>query len=251
MSTPRRIQTAGFTLAELIVATTLLSIVMLAVYGAFSGTMAAWRSGEEDMDGFRDVRLAMDVMRREMQSIIPGSQYLFEGGRDSLEFYVSAPPLFLGDGSGTRQLRVRYHTERDRDRGGLMLVRSEAPVQSPLPPPPPPPDEADAGRTQVTAVDLGREEQFYLVRDVEAVTLEYYWMRPPEPRPVEMPPVPVEPIIKNSVQRELGLPQGVRMQITVADPRSDAGTVTFTQLVRFYGQTTPVTEELLLRLGVQ
>ena len=103
----------------------------------------------------------------------------------------------------------------------------------------------------MTAVDLGREEQFYLVRDVEAVTLEYYWMRPPEPRPVEMPPVPVEPIIKNSVQRELGLPQGVRMQITVADPRSDAGTVTFTQLVRFYGQTTPVTEELLLRLGVQ
>ena len=233
---------AGFTFAELLVGSMLLSIIMAAVYGAFSANLIAWQSGEQDMEGFRDVRLASDLMRREAQSMIGGSQHLFEGEAGAVEFFVSAPPLFLGDGAGTRIMWLRYEMKDGA------LVRSEAPVRRPLPPPPPPEDE-EARRRTVGAIDLGTKTEFPLVRDVTGFAIEYYWMPPPAPREPETPPRPVTPIVVRRSRQGLGLPQGMKVTLQVEDPRAPSGVTTFTNFIRFYGATTPVTETLLRELG--
>lgn len=232
----------GFTLAELIVASTILTVVMAAVYTAFGSTLRTWRQGEAHLHTYQDARTAINVIAHELECILGGSEHLFQGEDDEFEFFAVTAPMDVADGEGARVLWIRYYYDRSNDR----LVRQEAPLKKPLPLAPPPGEEAseNAGR-----VSLGRKSRFYLAKNVLDLEITYYWVPPPvgEPDPLE-PPVWVYPIEKEESREGWGLPQGMRVAMTLEDPNAEAKKTVFTYRLTFHGPTTPYSEERIGRL---
>lgn len=218
----------GFTLVELIVATTLLTIVMTAVYTTFNATIRTWRGAESNLHSYQDARTAMDVLTRELSCVIGGSQHLFEGEDDEFEFFAVAPPMNVEKGEDPHVLWIRYHYNRS----GKTLVRQEAFVKQPLPLLRPGEEEVDEGR-----VSIGRKYKFVLSSNVRDFEVRYFWVPKVERKPDE-PPQWVEPIVMEENERGWGLPQGIDVSLTVDDPHTDSGKTTFRSRIVFRCPTT-------------
>lgn len=230
----------GFTLAELMVATTILSIVMTAVYMAFGTTLRVWRRGEANLESYQDGRTAMTVFARELGCILGGSEHLFEGKDDELEFFTVSPPMDVKKGEEARVLWVRYHYNRNEH----TLVRQEAVVDKPLPLQP-----ADGTALDKSRVKLGKKHTFDIAsKNVLGFELTYYWI-PPVERQQDVPPEWIEPIEMTSNRQGWGLPQGLRAVLTVRDPNAQSGKTTFPFRTAFRGPTTPYNEERMGSLG--
>lgn len=232
---------AGFTLAELVVTTTILTLVMTAVYTAFGTTLRAWRRGEANLESYQDGRTSMSILARELGCILGGSEHLFEGKRHELEFFTVAPPMDLKKGEDARVLWVRYRYNAT----GHTLVRQEAVVEKPLPLQP-----ADGTELDKTRVSLRKKQSFDLAskKNVLGFDITYYWV-PPTERKKDEPPTWIVPIEMEESRQGWGLPQGLRATLTVRDPNSEKGKTTFTFRTAFRGPTTPYNEERLGSLG--
>jgi len=222
-----RVAMAGFTLAELIVATTLLTLVMTAVYTAFHTTMRSWKGTEASLQTYQDARTALDVLSREVSCIIGGSEHLFEGDDDEFEFFAIWPPLNVEKGEGARSLWVRYHYNRS----GKTLVRQEAFVKDSLPLRPRGDEEVETSR-----IKLGRKYKFVLASNVKKFEVSYYWI-PKVQRRDDEPPEWVEPVVLDKNEKKWGLPQGLKVSLTVEDELAPSGEATFTSSVVFRGTT--------------
>jgi len=221
---------------ELLVATTLLTIVMTAVYTAFGNTIRQWRIAEKDKNLYQDGRVAMSILKREMNCIMGGSEHLFEGEDDEVTFIAVTQPMCLEDSDGTRLLQIKYR------RNGKEFVREEAEVKKPLPPPPAEGEEVEEG------ADVGDGKTFKLLHTAKKLQFTYYWL-PPEENP-EDPPVPMDPVEIDRNQRGWGLPQGVKVSLTLQDKDDeDAEPMTFTEFIVFRGPTTPYDEKRILGEG--
>lgn len=97
-----RVET-GFTLLELLLSITILSLILGAIYGTLNMGSRAWEKGERDIDKLQRMRVIMDLLSREIKSTFPyvvtpserdthKKFYAFEGKRDSISF-VSTVPL--------------------------------------------------------------------------------------------------------------------------------------------------------------
>jgi len=232
----RQTRPAGFTLAELIVATTILTIVMTAVYTAFGSTLQTWRQGEANLYAYQDARSAINIMAREFNSILSGSEFLFQGEDDELEFFAVTPPMDVSDGEGERLLWIRYHYDRSNDR----LIRQEATVKKPLPLEMPGTAESE----DPERISLGRKIKFCIAENVKDFEITYYWI-PPVPHDLEIPPEWVEPIVKEENREGWGLPQGIKVVITLKDLNAEKGRTDFTFQTAFHGPTTPYNQELI------
>ncbi len=232
---------AGFTLAELVVTTTILTLVMTAVYTAFGSTLRAWRRGEANLQSYQDGRTSMSILARELGCILGGSEHLFEGKHNELEFFTVSPPMDIKKGEDARVLWVRYHYNRT----GHTLMRQEAVVEKPLPLQP-----AEGAELDKTRVKLGKKHSFDLAAKDNVLGLEitYYWV-PPVERVADEPPEWVEPIEMKENRQGWGLPQGLRATLTVRDANSQSGKATFSFRTAFRGPTTPYNEERLGSVG--
>ncbi len=71
-SGPRRLSprgaAQGFTLLELLVATTILSLMLLFLFSVFDQSTKAWQAGERKIDAFREARAALFIIRRDLRS---------------------------------------------------------------------------------------------------------------------------------------------------------------------------------------
>ena len=228
-----RVTQGGFTLAELIVATTLLTLVMAAVYTAFNSTMRTLKGAEENLQTYQDARTALDVMSRELSCFIGGSEHLFEGKDDEFEFFAVARPMDVEKGEDARALWIRYYYNRS----GKTMVRQEAFVKDALPLKPPGDQEVDVER-----IHLGRKSKFVLASRVKKFEVSYYWTPIVERRP-EDPPEWVEPIVLDRNEKKWGLPQGIKVALTLEDSQTESGTVTFTSSIVFRVQPTPYDED--------
>lgn len=96
-----RVET-GFTLLELLLSITILSLILGTIYGTLSMGSRAWEKGERDIDKIQRMRVVMDVLSREIKSTFPymvtpseldthKKFYAFEGKRDSISFVSSVP----------------------------------------------------------------------------------------------------------------------------------------------------------------
>ena len=223
----------GFTLAELIVATTVLTVVMTAVYTAFGSTIRAWRVGESQLHVYQDARTALSVMSHELGCLLGGTQHLFQGQDDEIEFFTVTPPMNVDKGEGPRVMWVQYRFNRT----GHTLVRQEALVTDPLPLAPRDGDEVDHSR-----IKMGRKYKFEIAQNVRDFAVTYYWIPPIKIRANEPPPQWVAPVILQRSEEGWGLPQGIRVDLTIQDDMATGEETTFSLATAFRGPTTPYNE---------
>ncbi len=82
---------SGFTLIEILVATTILVITMASIYMSFRGGVTSWTKGTARMERYLNARAALDMMSREMRAafIIDTGAYVnqfFYGESDNVTF---------------------------------------------------------------------------------------------------------------------------------------------------------------------
>lgn len=196
----------GFTLAELLVAAVLISVVMGAVYTAFYSSVNTWRLGEENLDSFGDARMIASVMRRDLYNMAPDSWHLFEGDENEMLFYTVAPPMNVETGVEPRILEVRYRLKRSFGEDESQLIREEAEVEEPLPPKPE--DEGDiSGELEV---ETGKSEDFVLSPRLLGMEIAYIYAALPEEEQ-ERAPGPVERIVREEPEIEWDKPQAMRV----------------------------------------
>jgi len=86
---------SGFTLLEMVITLTILGFVLLIIFGAFRLGISAWDKGESSREEYQKVRAVLQVVSRQLKSIVPyrvktemaeGDYLAFEGGARSLKF---------------------------------------------------------------------------------------------------------------------------------------------------------------------
>lgn len=209
MSVPPVRNDRGFTLAELLVATTLLSIIMSAVYFLFYTSMGSWRAMENDFDAYRDARNVFTLLQRDIQNIHKPAGHLIEGENDELTLFVISEPMDVESGQGRQLLQVRYRYRRNTGE----LTREEALVEAALPKRPRP--DRDLDRTRIKT---RRPESFLVARNVRDFEVKYIWMPRAENRDYKQRPPRIEPILAREHKVLWGLPNAFEISMTLTEP---------------------------------
>jgi prepilin-type N-terminal cleavage/methylation domain-containing protein len=209
---------AGFTLAELLVSTTMVAIIMGAAYVAFNSAIRTWRTGSTDFQVYQDARIATCMLERDIQAIIPGAGVFMEGESDSIGFYALVPPMQSKEGNERRLMWVSYRLKRDSKRPGSILMREERVVNGPLP------VQYDMKQTpqeffaltKEIIIDLDREESFQVATGVESLRFMYYWMPPADENTgIASGDAPIA-METNPMGR--GLPKAIGVELTMHNP---------------------------------
>jgi general secretion pathway protein J len=66
----RRARRGGFTLVEVLLAITILSLVISSVYATWSATLTAWRRGSDASEAFQRQRIVMETLTELAQSVV-------------------------------------------------------------------------------------------------------------------------------------------------------------------------------------
>jgi prepilin-type N-terminal cleavage/methylation domain-containing protein len=231
----RRPSNAGFTLAELLVATLLSTLVMSGVYFSFSSSIRLWRNGERDLQTYQDARTSMTIMSQELMRMLEGAGHLMEGDDNEIAFYAVTPPFDPDEADGERILWIRYRVRPDASRPGDELVREERLVESPMPKRP-----KDESEIDTSVIKHGRKRTFELASGVLDFELTYLWTGEQEESNSLDPnaPLPEVEIYELDEHREGdGIPQGIRISLTLADQDAPKGRSTFTTYAIFQGPT--------------
>ncbi len=223
----------GFTLAELLVATTMMAMVMTAVYTALHGMTRTWRASEVNLHAHHDARISMSLLTRELNSTIGGAGHLFEGSRDSVEFFTVSRSMHAEEGGGLRMMWVRYRLRNEPNEPGNRLEREEAFLEGPLPL-----KDADDDSISRSRVRLGRTRSFDLAHGVENLAFRYYWHPPEGHEPLGDRLETENGLLVFEENREgWGLPQGMRIELSLHDEETETPN-TFATMVVFQGPTT-------------
>ncbi|MCK4326681.1 type II secretion system protein [bacterium] len=76
---PSHVIKKGFTLTEILVAVTILVIAVAAIYTSFKGGTTSWTKGTARMERYLNARAALDMISREIQCAMLGSNIIFRG----------------------------------------------------------------------------------------------------------------------------------------------------------------------------
>lgn len=238
---------AGFTLAELLVSTALITVILGAAYVAFNSALRTWRTSTTDYETYQSARTSIGTIERDLQGIIPGAAVFMEGEEDRITFIALVPPMQSGEGNERRVMQVTYRVKRDAKRPGSVLVREEREVESALPVMPMNTENPAAYFDAVADVilDLGREEAFEIAPGVESFQLRYYWTPPVELDAGEMsaarPPIELK---HHSLGR--GLPAAIGVTLVFHNPDRIRDDVTATTRIVFHTPTSPYDPSLEL-----
>jgi len=119
----------GFTLLELLISLTIMSVIVVIIFGALRIGTRAWEKGEKDMDSRQRQRVVLDLVKRQLASVCGGEVWVrdqrlasLKGDNKSLEF-VSQIPLAPGNRFG--MVYVRYSVTPAKEDEGERLIFSE------------------------------------------------------------------------------------------------------------------------------
>ena len=117
----------GFTLLELLISLTLLSVIAVLVFGALRLGVRAWEKGEATIETRQRERIVMDLLQRQMASMAwpvmvkgPGGAFAFRGDEKTLSF-LSSVALVPGNEYGTVYAKYEVRDEEEGDRESLFL----------------------------------------------------------------------------------------------------------------------------------
>jgi hypothetical protein len=218
-----------------LVASLLLAIVLGAVYTAFGSSIRLWRLGEMNLRNYQDARTSLSIITTELQNAIPGAGHLFHGTNDEFEFFAVTSPLDVRKGGEPRVLHIRYRMRPDPGGPGKLLMREERVVEGGLPPPP-----ADDSAIETTTIEMGREREFELAAGVKDFEIQYYWLAPqldPGFLSDQGPPAPAEFIVRDELEAGDGIPQAIRLTLTMYDDTAPRGELHFSTFAVFRGET--------------
>ena len=227
----------GFTLAELVVATTLMSIVMIGVYTTFHSAILHWRTGSANEKTFTDARRIFTILEHDLSGI-PNDRYLvdatryFIGDDDELVFASVIRPMNVEEEAVERLHLVSYSFSDN------LIYREEAPI-----------DGTIAYRafsfgdiSDDQSLELGRPYKRAIADDVLDVRFTYLWTPPPPES--NQTPVWVDLIERSACTSRL--PAGLRIDIALHDPAKDPGQPysQFTKTIKFDGVVSNLPEDL-------
>lgn len=221
---------AGFTLAELLVAVTLITLVMTAVYTLFNGAVRVLQgvdieSGGQVFEANREARNFFALFEHELANLERSAAHLLEGDSDELTMFVVSEPMQVEKYTGRHLMRVRYRFNRS----GGKILREEALAEMSLPARPPRGRELDRARVKVK-----HEEEFEVVSGVKNLEIRYVWMPRPKGRPHDQPPAWVTPLRVPEHRERWGLPQGVEVTLVLENPRRPEEVEAVTALFPIY-----------------
>ena len=126
-------QAAAFTLVEVMITLTIMGFILLMIFGVFRLGIAAWEKGEMSKEEYQRIRIASQLISRQLKSAVPykvktqkaeGDFLAFEGKARSLKF-VSALSLRAKKTSG---LVYAFYEFRQGEKGGGRLLLYEGRV---------------------------------------------------------------------------------------------------------------------------
>jgi len=96
---------SAFTLIELLVSVTVLSLLMIMLFGFFDQATKAWQTSEKKIDAFREVRAALFFLQRDLQNMVVDDKvpwFLYgdpqsSGARTLVTDAANSPPASHGD----------------------------------------------------------------------------------------------------------------------------------------------------------
>ena len=225
----------GFTLAELLVAASLLSIVMAAVYAALGSTIRVWRLGETETNQYQDARIGLNLLSHELGCLLGGSEHLFSGEDNELEFFAVTQSLDVEKGEGARLLWIRYYLSNRK------LYRQEAVVEAPLPL-----NTMMADRERALGrIKLGRKHKFEIADNVHEFKIGYTWVPVQTDRRPKDPPMWMDPIVLERNEKGWGLPQGVTISFSLRKPDDKKDATNFLLCKAFHCPTSVYNEKLM------
>ena len=121
---------AGFTLLELIISLTIIAIIVMMVQNGFKLSVSAWEKGESAVEEQQRYRYTLELMQRQMASVLPlgssgkkdgSDDEIFKGDDASLEF---ASRISLISGTQTGIVRVRYRVETMDDKKSVWFMEN-------------------------------------------------------------------------------------------------------------------------------
>ena len=160
----------GFTLVELLVATTLLGLIMMALFGGLRFGTAVWQAGEARADRISELQAVQGFLERQIERTQPvrrsgqagRRELLFDGLSDSLSF-VSLMPEHLGIAG---YYLFELHAPTDLDSGRLVMRRQLV----------------QPGASEVESV--GEPEERVLIDGVSRLEIAYFGAMRPQDAPV-------------------------------------------------------------------
>ena len=84
---------AGFTLLELIVTLTILTVIIVLAFGAFRLGIKAWETGDERVEFFYGMKYLVDLMEKEISSIRP--YFLKDSENEDEKLFFEGKPNFI------------------------------------------------------------------------------------------------------------------------------------------------------------
>ena len=229
---------SGFTLAELLVASALISVVLGSVYSMFFTVTTSWRAIEQDYDPHRDARNFFTLFQREFANIEMRTAHLFEGDDSEITMFIVSEPFQVDEGEGRHLLRVSYRYNGRSDE----IIREEAFVETALPKPTNGSVELDRGRIKTT-----HEEEFVVATHVTDMNIRYLWYPVPNKPDPKMPPPRITPIYQNEHRNKWGkFPNAIELSIAVADHNNEDASQFFELLIPIQGDRVYFTQERLL-----
>jgi len=112
---------SGFTLIEVLIATTLLGVMMLLLFGSLRIGVTSWDSGEDKMARASRLFLVENFLRNHIESALPlvemeesgGGAIPLKGGEDWLEYVSTMPPQVRAGGLYRFRLYVAKNGQRN------------------------------------------------------------------------------------------------------------------------------------------
>src|SRR5690606_20083022 len=162
---PRASRSGGFTLLEVLLATSLLALALALAFSALRGAVGAVRSGEALINRTDEIRVAQEFLRRQLSHAMPmafeelednGERKLFEAEATFLRFVAPMPGYLSRGGPHVQWLEV----QRRRDGHALVFDHAQLNGYDPEQPKPEdarPPvvllDRLDDARFEFRAID--------------------------------------------------------------------------------------------------
>lgn len=123
----------GFTLAELLIAMLIFSLVVSMTYAAFTSTFQVIKGAGSASKYAERARITLDRIAEDLESLYFGENGIFEGKEtfhaelrgDSLSFTSRAHLLFHKDATPAGYATISYTVEESADEKGLKLFRRD------------------------------------------------------------------------------------------------------------------------------